>query len=271
MEYRTADALCGVYKITNKVNLKVYIGQSINIRTRWKDHINSLNRGNSHSILLQRAWNKYGQENFSFEILELCEEDMLDEIEIKYINIYDACNNGYNIESGGNENKHLAEKTKQKIGHANRGRRHSEKSKRKMSESRTGENNGMYGKHHSDEAKQKMSEAKKGKPGTPRSDYQKERARLANLGKEKSEETRRKISEANKGHIPYNKNPHPVYCIELNQIFDTASDAGKNLNIHSSNIINCCEHIRKTCGGYRWMYADSDEYIEFISSKTIQN
>ena len=44
MEYRTPDALCGVYKIINNVNGKIYIGQSINIKNRWTDHINALNR-----------------------------------------------------------------------------------------------------------------------------------------------------------------------------------------------------------------------------------
>lgn len=271
MEYRTPDALCGVYKITNTIDNKVYIGQSINIYARWKDHINSLNKGNSRCTLLQRAWNKYGEDNFSFEIIKLCSEDMLDYIETKYIKLYDSQNTGYNIEPGGNSNKHLSKETKKKIGDANRGRRHSDEAKKKMSEKRRGMNNAMYGKHHTEEAKQKMSETKKGKPGTPRSDYQKERARLANLGKAKSEEIRRKISEANKGHIPYNKNLRPVYCVELNKVFTTASDAGKDLSIHSGNIFACCEHTRKTCGGYHWMYADSDEYIEFSDSLTIQN
>lgn len=273
MEYRTQDALCGIYKITNNVNWKVYVGQSINIMARWKDHINTLNRGDSRCTLLQRAWNKYGQENFTFEILELCSEDVLDEIEIKYINFYDACNTnkGYNIESGGNQCKHLSDKTKRKIGDANRGRRHSEESKKQMSKSRTGEGNGMYKKQHSEETKKKISDAKKGKPGHPSTDYQKECARLANLGKLKSEETKRKLSESHKGKIPYNKNQRPVYCIELNELFESPSKAGKKLNIHSGNIINCCEHIRKTCGGYRWMYADTDEYTELINNLTTQN
>ena len=271
MEYRTKDALCGVYKIVNNINSKVYIGQSINIKARWKDHINSLNRKDSRCTLLQRAWNKYGQENFSFEILELCSEDMLDEIEIRYIDAYDSHNNGYNIEPGGNQYKHLTDDTKKKIGDANRGRIRSEEAKQKMSELRSGKNNAMYGKHHSEESKKKMSDSKKGKSGHAQTDYQKECARLANLGKDVSQETRRKLSEANKGHVPYNKSSRPVYCIELQRIFKCPSDAGKEFNINSGNIVNCCKHIRKSCGGYHWMYADTDEYTEFIKTLTIQN
>lgn len=271
MEYRTPDALCGVYKITNNVNGKVYIGQSINIKERWNDHIKSLNRRDSHSILLQRAWNKYKQENFSFEILELCSEDELDDVEVKYIEFCDAINNGYNIEPGGNKNKHLSEETKKKIGDANRGRHHSEDTRQKMSESRMGENNGMYGRHHSEESKKRMSDAAKNRPGHRPSDEGLERIRLANLGKEVSKETRKKISEANKGNIPHNKNLRPVYCIELNKVFENSSSAEKELNIRSGNIIACCEYTRKTCGGYHWMYVDTDEYTEFIKFLTIQN
>lgn len=271
MEYRTPDALCGIYKITNFINGKVYIGQSINIKNRWKDHINSLNRKDSSCTLLQRAWNKYGEENFSFEILELCSEEMLDEVESKYIDVYDSRKNGYNIEPGGNINKHLSDETKQKIREAHLGMRASDETKRKMSESRMGEKNPMYGQTHSESARKKISDAAKGRPGYPRTDYQKECARLANLGKEVSEETRKKISEANKGNIPYNKNLRSVYCVELNKIFENASSVGKELNIRSGNIINCCEHIRKTCGDYHWMYVDSDEYIEFIQYLTTQN
>lgn len=272
MEYRTTGALCGIYKITNIVNKKVYIGQSINIKARWKDHMNSLNRKDSKCTLLQRAWNKYGQSNFSFEILELCSENMLDEIETKYIDLYDSCNvdKGYNIEPGGNANKYLSDQTKQKIRDAHLGIRASDETKKKMSESRVGHKNPMYGKTHSEETRKKISEAKNGKPGHLQNDYQRECARLANLGKVISEDTRKKISAANKGNIPHNKNLRPIYCIELNKVFENASFAGKELSIYSGNIINCCEHIRKTCGGYCWMYADTDEYIEFIKLLTTQ-
>lgn len=271
MEYRTPDALCGIYKITNNVNGKVYIGQSINIKARWKDHIHALNREDSKCTLLQRAWNKYKQENFSFDILELCSEDMLDEVETKYINIYDSCKNGYNIEPGGNANKHLSDETKQKLREAHLGMKMSDETRKKMSESRMGTKNPMYGQTHSEATRKKISDAAKGRPGRPCTEYQKECARLANLGKIVSEETRKKISEANKGNIPHNKNLRPVYCIELNKVFENASSAGNELGIRSGNIISCCEHTRKTCGGYHWMYTDTDEYTEFINSTTIQN
>jgi group I intron endonuclease len=60
--------MTGIYKITNKINGKVYIGQSINIERRWKEHISD-KRKNS---LIHLAIEKYGEKNFNFEIIEEC-------------------------------------------------------------------------------------------------------------------------------------------------------------------------------------------------------
>ena len=65
---------CEVYKITNKINGKFYIGSSINITDRELRHKSDLSCGTHHSKHLQRAYDKYGKENFKFEILELCNE-----------------------------------------------------------------------------------------------------------------------------------------------------------------------------------------------------
>ena len=60
--------ISGIYKITNNVNGKFYIGSSQNISRRWYDHKRELRIQKHHNKYLQRAWNKYGEENFSFEI-----------------------------------------------------------------------------------------------------------------------------------------------------------------------------------------------------------
>lgn len=81
--------MIGVYKITNKINGKVYIGSSKNIETRWKQHIQCLDNNNHHCLRLQEDWNKYGIYNFIFEIEHMCNNiDELTKYEQKYINKY---------------------------------------------------------------------------------------------------------------------------------------------------------------------------------------
>ena len=90
----------GIYKITNKINGKIYIGQSLDIRRRWTAHVNVLNETNhtdrEKKYALHQALLKYGVENFTFEVIEKCCIDELDEREkywIKYSNSYlKGCN-----------------------------------------------------------------------------------------------------------------------------------------------------------------------------------
>lgn len=108
--------MIGIYKIENKINGKIYIGQSTNINKRLTNH-KSLLRANKHyNNHLQSAFNKYRENNFTFEIIDICEIDELDALERLYINKYECKHNelGYNLEDGGNKNKQLSEETKQK-------------------------------------------------------------------------------------------------------------------------------------------------------------
>ena len=94
--------MIGIYKITNKINGKSYIGQSIDIERRWREH--KKNIGSSKNPLYL-DFKKYGLENFSFEILEECKVKDLDEKEIYWIKRYDSHNKGYNLTDGGQFNK----------------------------------------------------------------------------------------------------------------------------------------------------------------------
>lgn len=87
---------CGIYKITNKITNQSYIGQSIFIERRWKEHMT--HKGSKD---LEEDFDKYGITNFTFEILEICEEKELNEKEIYWIKQYDSYNNGYNKSEGG--------------------------------------------------------------------------------------------------------------------------------------------------------------------------
>ena len=134
----------GIYGIRNKINDHIYIGKTgMNFGDRWDSH-RALLRGNKHfNQYLQRAWNKYGEENFDFLIIEECNVEDLDEKEMYYIQSYRDAGLAYNLADGGNGGsflgKHLSEETKRKIGEKNRvhmtGRKHSDETKKKMSES----------------------------------------------------------------------------------------------------------------------------------------
>ena len=95
----------GIYKITNLINNKCYIGQSVHIEKRWYDEKRRAfaENANEYDLPRSRAFRKYGLENFSFEILEECPIDMLNSREQYYIKYYNSITpNGYNITIGGN-------------------------------------------------------------------------------------------------------------------------------------------------------------------------
>ena len=171
---------CGIYSITNKNTGKMYIGQSINIEKRFKDHITKGNK----KCYIDRSINKHGGDAFDFNILFECDKSQLSEEEQKFIKLYGTYKNGYNLTWGGegcSGYKHTAE-TKKKISEAGKGRIPSEETKKKMSENiigywkgKKGKNHHWYGQHHSEETKRKIAES--------------------NKGQTRSEETRRRISE----------------------------------------------------------------------------
>lgn len=91
--------MIGIYKIENKVNGKVYVGQSINIEQRWAGHRSMLRHNHHENQHLQNAWNKYGENNFQFLVVEECSKKLLNNREKYWINYYESYNdkNGYNI------------------------------------------------------------------------------------------------------------------------------------------------------------------------------
>ena len=96
--------MIGIYKITNNINNKIYVGQSIDIKERWKQHLykayNEKELGYNSAI--HQAFRKYGYENFSFEIIELCNKEELDVKEIYWIKTLNSLAPiGYNILPGG--------------------------------------------------------------------------------------------------------------------------------------------------------------------------
>lgn len=94
--------MIGIYKIENKVNGKVYVGQSIAIKIRWQQHKYEAQTGEKQAPLYL-ALRKYGIENFSFEVLEECPQELLNEKEIFWIAHYKSNDRdfGYNVLAGG--------------------------------------------------------------------------------------------------------------------------------------------------------------------------
>lgn len=147
----------GVYKIVNMVNKKYYVGSSNDILGtggRWNEHTNDLTANRHANIHLQRAWNKYGKDNFSFLILEEMNREQLLEREQVYLDVADKeraqC---YNMKFRAGPGGGFSEETREKLSISKRGSRNpnygkspSEKTKLKMSAAHAGSRNVKYDK-----------------------------------------------------------------------------------------------------------------------------
>lgn len=177
----------GIYCIECIPTKVKYIGQTHeNFYRRWTFHKWHLNNNHHSNTYLQNAYNKYGSDNFIFYPIQsfniqgrdVIGKDTLDELEVMYIKQFDTFNNGFNLTTGGNKckMKSLSEAVKKSIGSKNRvhmlGRKHSEETKRLMSESHKG-----YRK-----TTQHRKNLSKALTGYKRSEEQKEKCRLANQG-----------------------------------------------------------------------------------------
>ena len=204
----------GIYKITNRDSGKCYIGQSVNVFKRWKEHSNLAVKKKS---AIQHAFELYGIDKFSFEVLEECDREMMNDREVHWIAYFDSVSpNGYNLTSGGGQAFTVSDETKKKLSSANKGKKHTKETKAKLSASHKG-------KKQSEEHKANISAAKKGKPSTkkgkttppevrakisagkkgkkigPQSEEHKAKLSASQKGKKKSEETKAKRSASMKG------------------------------------------------------------------------
>ena len=97
-----STVVCGIYKITNLITKQSYIGQSLNIQDRMKQHIKcGLGIDASYTSMLYTSMQKYGVWNFTFELLESCSKEKLNEREKFYIALYQTDKVGYNMTQGG--------------------------------------------------------------------------------------------------------------------------------------------------------------------------
>lgn len=204
-----------IYKITNNVNGKMYIGQTIkSIEKRFKNHC----KKSSCCLYLKHAIQKYGKDNFNVLLINTQPNKELANLEeqrliIEYNTI---APNGYNLTFGGG------------------GCIPSEETRKKMSFLKKGEKNNNFGKHLSEQTKKKISEAHKG----PKNHM---------YGKATPDETKKKISSANKGKTPHNKGKSPSQ--ETRKKISESLKGDKNHNYRRVFSIEHREKISKSCKG----------------------
>ena len=177
----------GIYCISNLVNGKKYIGQSITAQYRANKHIAFLLRGNHINSHMQRSFLKHGEKCFVTSVLEFCKECDLDDREKWWISFHkSSCrNHGFNIEEGGSLNKRCSKETREKLSEIGKRYVFTETHKRNISESK---------KNISQETRLKLSLANK-----KRNPEDFKRLAQYNIGRKISEETRKKMSESHKG------------------------------------------------------------------------
>ena len=258
-----------VYKHTSPEG-KVYIGcTSLTPERRW-------NNGYQHNREFDEDIERLGWDNFEHEIISssMSEADAYD-LEKELIHKYNSTDpdRGYNKSTGGKYSY---------------GFRHSEDTKRKLSEMKQGERNYWYGKHHTEDTKRKISISHIGKHHTEdtkrKLSEMKRGERNVWYGKHHTEETKRKLSEATSGknHYMYGKhhteetkrkmsesrrgknNPmygkHPhckkVVCIETNKVYNSIGQAAMDIGCSISSISSACRGKQNKAGGYHWAYFD---------------
>ena len=198
--------------------------------------------------------NKYGINNFSFNVIEECNCDVLDDRERYWINKLNTLEPyGYNISNGGRKlfgennpfyGKQHTEKTKNIISEKNTGRKVTDEERKMRSEINKGCNNPFYGKHHSNETKRKIKET-----NVKNGNYE-------------------KFSERMKLHNPNDGTLFSKITIMLNgnhdilDVFESAKKAGeyiKSLGLSkarfpSNSITDVCRGIQKSAYGFYWTY-----------------
>ncbi len=180
-----------IYKVINKINGKIYIGQTIySVDSRIKGHL----KGAGY---FQRALRKYGIQSFDVSIIDTADnKDILNEKEKYWIKKLNSLTpNGYNISIGGTGGN-LGELVNKKRGDSRKGLKHTEETKEKIRQSN-------LGKVRSEEAKVNMSKAQKGRipwnKGVVCSEETKKKIGNSNSGKIRSEESKKKMAAAHKG------------------------------------------------------------------------
>jgi group I intron endonuclease len=232
----------GVYKITNAVNSKIYIGSSIDVERRITQHKTDLRACKHCNRYLQSSWSKHGEDNFLFEVIEEClgEKDALMAREQHYLDtlLSYKSDTGYNIRpvAATNLGVKLSAETCAKIAACKRGRTASVETRAKMSAAHKGRKQTLA----------QMEALKKRNAGN-----------TWNIGRKMSEE---QYANHLSTHAIYRK---PVVqmtlALEIVAEYSSAKEAIKALNNGRPNIQGACQK-GSTSAGYYWRYKDDEDW-----------
>lgn len=211
-------AQSGIYYITNLANNKCYVGSSYDLAFRKKIHFYLLRKGKHSNTHLQYAFNKYGEINFTFDVVEEVPRDQLIEVENQYLTLakalpffyYNIC---YYADSA-MRGKKFSKEHRQKLSESQKGKKHSEESKLKMRLVKTG-------KKCSDETRNKMSMAQSG-------------CKHPNYGKKRDIKIVEKSAEAKKDPKIYNF----INTVTSEKFTGRRSDFIKTYNLHNGHVMD---------------------------------
>lgn len=245
--------ICGIYYIKNLINNKYYVGQSVNIKQRWKREKIELSRDtdawNKH---LQAAWRLYGKENFEFSIIEECLSSQLDERERYWISVFDSFNNGYNQSTGGGgfRGNNLTEEQRNKI---------SESVKKTLTEERLQRLADQITQYWSDPTKHaECSKRSLEWWSDPKNKEKMSGVNNKNYGK-KRDWWAEKYSGIN------SSNHKTCIQIETGKFYCTLTEASNEVGVGVGTISMACKGKIKTAGGYHWRYATEEEINNYMT------
>lgn len=264
-----------IYKITNIINGKIYIGQTTQTMSkRWKNHLRDC--GKERNNKFYNAIKKYGQENFNVELVEenIMSRDELNKKEKYWISYYDCHKNGYNSTIGGETSPMKDPIIAKKMSIIMKGRKFTDEHKRHIREAQVGKT----GTPHTEEHKKHMSELMTNRIVSQET---RDKLREINTGKKQSDETRIKRSDSMKGRshteehnkkiseklkinsyrVSGKENARSKAVMQIDKttnetlnVFESANIAAKYMNKKSAgDISNCANGVKlKTAYGYKW-------------------
>lgn len=227
-------AICGIYKYQNLINNKIYIGQAIDIAQRRREHRYDASNSKRDNCIFHKALRKYGEDNFSFEVIEKCSKDILNERERYWIEYYNSIiPNGYNMTTGGDSAQ--GEIFKKAV-----------------------EQYDLYGNFikefdSASEAARQLNLFNSNITSACRGEY----SQCGGFQWKYKDDDSKKIAliaEA-KGKIvvQYDKN------MNLIKIYPSAKIASQETGVNVGGIRNCCNGYSRSSGGYIWMHYEKKE------------